>query len=174
MSEENSNPRPAKKRPYNKNRRRYNKKRTGADTSANNADKPRSASSNQENRPKTPNSNRRTGPNKSRNRRTQKPLTPAKLAIKHENLLDQYVQARKKYFHLYGRNNTKQLGKSKKAYELALENLRRFESKLRDWQKEQLKEKIDFYPEDRQFSQTHSLEPQGEQVTFSGDRKSVV
>ena len=50
-----------------------------------------------------------------------------------------------------------------------MEAIRRFETNLKDWQIEVLKEKIDRYPADRQFSATHGLEPKGEEVPFAGD-----
>ena len=40
---------------------------------------------------------------------------------------------------------------------------------LKDWQKEVLDKKLDFYPADRQFTTTHDLEPVGDEVSFEGD-----
>jgi len=165
----NSGPQNRSKKPYNRRRRKNFNNKKSATTSNENKDKQAKPDD-----PKKSNnrsfSNRRRNNNKNRNRnKNQKANTPERLQIKHENLQEQYVQARHKFFHQYGKTSEKQKLKALKNYEKCLEDLRRFESNLRDWQKEALKEKLDFYPEDRQFSSEHDLPKEGEIVSFSGD-----
>ena len=131
-------------------------------------------------RKKTPNRNAATKPgnnrpnnrkrhNQNRNRRP-KTLTPSRILQKYDNLMEQYINARKKFFEIYGRGNNKQLNKVERNYQTALDNLRKFESTLKeDWQKEVLSKKIDAYPADRQFSSEHDLKPQGDEVSFVGE-----
>lgn len=101
--------------------------------------------------------------------RRPKALTPARLLQKYDNLLEQYLIGRRKYFDMHGRANPKQLDKITKNYQTSLKNLRTFEEGLQDWQKEVLKEKINAYPADRQFTSDHSIEPIGDEVSFVGD-----
>ena len=111
-----------------------------------------------------------TGSSKGQNRnRRPKSLTPARILQKYDNLMEQHIVARRKYFEMHGRAQGKQLDKIEANFQKSLDSLRRFEEGLKDWQLEVLKEKIDAYPEDRQFSSTHDLSPKGEEVSFSGE-----
>lgn len=109
---------------------------------------------------------RRGGQNKNRR---PKNLTPARVLQKYDNLLEQHITARKKYFELHARLKGKQLDKIENNLNKTLNDLRNFEKGLKDWQREVLSEKINAYKEDRQYSTTHELEPIGDQVPFSGD-----
>ena len=114
-------------------------------------------------------SNKRKRFSQNKNRRP-KSLTPARITQKYDNLMEQYITARRKYFELHGRSNTKQLGKIEKNYQLALKNLRAFESELKeDWQKEVLHNKIDGLPLDRQYTSDNNIEPVGDVVAFVGE-----
>lgn len=106
--------------------------------------------------------------NINRNRRP-KSLTPARILQKYDNLLDQHIVARRKFYEMHGRAQGRQLDKIESNFEKTLEALRSFERSLKDWQRDVLKQKIDAYPEDRQFSQTHGLEAKGDDVAFSGE-----
>ena len=57
----------------------------------------------------------------------------------------------------------------KRNYDNALKNLRDFEVKLEDWQKEILNKKIDGYPHDREYTTNNGIEPVGDQVSFVGE-----
>jgi len=103
-----------------------------------------------------------------RNRRP-KSLTPAKVLQKYDNLMEQYIVARKKFFELFGRTAGKQLDKVEKTYDTSLKSLREFEVKLEDWQKEVLDKKINTYAEDRDYSTNHDLKPEGDIVSFTGE-----
>ena len=85
------------------------------------------------------------GAKKRRNNANRKPkaLTPAKVLMKYENLMEQYIQTRAKFFDLVGREKKqKQLEKVKRNYDKSLSDLRSYESKLNDWQKEVLDKKL--------------------------------
>ena len=105
----------------------------------------------------------------SKNRRP-KNLTPSRILQKYDNLMEQYITARKKYYDMHGRANPKQFEKIEKNYRTALSNLRSFETDLKeDWQKEVLKSKIDGLPPDRQYTTDHNIEPKGDEVSFVGE-----
>lgn len=110
------------------------------------------------------------GGSKGQNRnRRPKSLTPARILQKYDNLMEQHIVARRKFFEMHGRAQGKQLDKIEANFKKSLDSLRRFEDGLKDWQLEVLKEKIDAYPEDRQYSSAHELSPKGEEVSFSGE-----
>lgn len=107
--------------------------------------------------------------NKSRNRRP-KTLTPARILQKFDNLLEQHLVARKKFFEVHGRFVGKQLEKVEQNYHKTMKALYEYKDGLqKDWQKEVLAPKTDLYPEDRQFTSTHNLEPIGDIVPFEGE-----
>jgi len=104
---------------------------------------------------------------KNKNRRP-KALTPSRILQKYDNLMDQYLTARKKFFDLFGWANQKQVDKVKRNYQTSLNSLRSFETGLNDWQKEVLAKKIDGQPCDRQYTTDHGIEPVGDEVSFVG------
>lgn len=103
-----------------------------------------------------------------KNRRPQK-LTPGRVLLKYQNLMDQYLAAREKFFNVFGFKNAKQVDKAQRNYSMALDNMRNFEKNLEDWQKEILKPQLDAYPEDRQYSTEHDLPQTGDTVSFVGE-----
>lgn len=105
--------------------------------------------------------------NNNRNRRP-KSLTPSRILQKYENLMEQHIIARKKYFEVFGRITGKQFAKVENNFNRTLKAIVDYKNSLKDWQKEVLDKKLDFYPEDRQYSTTHELEPVGDQVEFEG------
>lgn len=102
-----------------------------------------------------------------RNRRP-KSLTPNRVVQKYENLMEQHVIARKKYFEMHGRVSGKQLEKIEKNFNRTLLAIFEFKDSLKPWQKDVLDNKFNLYPEDRQYSRTHDLAPSGEPVDFQG------
>ena len=126
------------------------------------------------------NNNKNNGPNKNNNNRNRnknsqnknrrpKSLTPARIIQKYDNLLEQHIIARKKYFELHARVKGKQLDKIEQNLNKTLHDLRNFESGLKDWQKEVLIQKVDQYAPDRQYSTSREIEPVGDNVSFIGD-----
>lgn len=105
--------------------------------------------------------------NNSKNRRP-KSLSPGRLLQKYDNLLEQHLIARKKFFEMHSRSNDKQLEKLEQNLQKTLEELRNFEVEALDWQKEILATKINPYPEDNQYSVEHQLK-EVEYVPFDGD-----
>ena len=120
------------------------------------------------NNTKKTNSNSRRKGGQNRNRRP-KSLSPIRILQKYDNLMEQYIVARKKFFELFGRANGKQLDKAQSNYDKTLRDLRNFESGLKDWQKEVLQKKVDMYPMDLHYSSLNSIEPKAEMVPFSGE-----
>ena len=155
----NNSSNPAAKKPANKNSRyKKNNKYKG------NKNKPKSASAAPagDNQAPKPNNNPNAKKNNSRNRRP-KTLTPIRIHQKYDNLLEQHLIARKKFYEMHGRLTGKQLEKVKYNYHKTMKSLYEYEKTLpKDWQKDVLKTKLDFYPQDRQFTTTHELEPVGE------------
>lgn len=122
---------------------------------------------NKNSRRKRPGGNKKNFNNK--NRRPKK-LTPSRVIAKYQNCLEQYLTARRKYFDVHGHKNDQQVEKAKRVYAQALKALRDFENGLEeDWQKEVLRDFLAAYPEDRQFSSEHNLEPTGDSVSFVGE-----
>lgn len=113
-----------------------------------------------------------SGANKKRrnNNRKSKPLTAGKMLLKYENLMEQYILARRKFYDLFGREKKeKQLDKAKRNYNKSLEDLRGFETKLSEPHKEILDKKINAYPEDRHYTTSNNIEPVGDIVAFTGN-----
>ncbi len=106
--------------------------------------------------------------NSNRNRRP-KSLTPSRVLQKYENLMEQHAIARKKYFEVFGRITGKQFDKVQQNFNKTLKAIVDYKNSLKDWQKEVLDKKLDFYPPDRQYTTTHELEPVGDEVPFEGD-----
>lgn len=117
---------------------------------------------------KKPGSGSNAKRNSNRNRRP-KSLTPSRVLQKYENLMEQHAIARKKYYEVFGRITGKQFAKVQQNFDKTLKAIVEYKNSLKDWQKEVLDKKLDFYPADRQFSTTHELEPVGDEVSFEGD-----
>lgn len=118
---------------------------------------------------KNNNNNRNRNKNSQNKNRRPKSLTPARIIQKYDNLLEQHITARRKYFELHARVKGKQLDKIEQNFQKTLHDLRNFEAGLKDWQKEVLTQKVDQYAPDRQYSSTHDLEPVGDNVSFVGE-----
>ena len=164
MADENSNNTSSNTKKNNNRRNNKNNryKKNKSQTSTDNKTQEAKASDN-----KAPNSQQKK--NKSRNRRP-KTLTPARILQKYDNLLDQHIVARRKFFEVHGRLTGKQLEKVEHNFNKTLKALYEYRDSLqKDWQKEVLKEIAVLYPEDRQFTTTHELEPIGESVPFEGE-----
>ena len=150
-------PKPKNNKRRNNNRRRnHNKKPGNANNKAVKAD----------------GANKPTNPNKknySKNRRP-KSLTPSRIMQKYDNLMEQYITARGKFYNMFGRNSQKQLAKTEKNYQTSLHNLRKYEVTLQeDWQREVLQNKINGLPEDLQYSTEHNLDRKGDVVSHLGE-----
>lgn len=135
------------KKTNNNKRRRYNNKKKK---------KPSAASSET-----TVNAKEPSNANKNRNRRP-KALSPSKIAQKYDNLVEQNLIARKKYFEMYARAKGQAYQKITGNYMRTLRAVFNFKSTLNEWQQETLDKKLELYPEDNQYTTTHNLPLTGE------------
>lgn len=148
MSEGNSNNKNSsggKKRYYKKNNRNKNRNNKSAN--------PQNKQKSGDNKPTG-----KKSPNKSRNNRRPKSLTPARVMQKYDNLLDQHLIARRKFYEMYGRADKKLLTKLENNFNKTLVDLRQYEHGLKDWQQEVLLKKIDGLPKDTFISGTYGQE----------------
>lgn len=135
-----------------------------------NTNKPSRPNNRNNNRKRPPSANKKRPNNNNNNRnRRNKALSPSRILQKYDNLMEQYIVARKKFFEMFGKDAKKQVEKVERNYNTALKSLRDFEVNLKeDWQKKVLEEKIDAYPADRQYSESREIEPKGDIVAFTG------
>ena len=90
--------------------------------------------------PKPSNTQNAQGPKSASSKsRRPKALTPARILQKYDNLLEQHIVARRKLYEMHGRAQGRQLEKIENNFQTTLEALRRFETGLKDWQREVLK-----------------------------------
>jgi hypothetical protein len=130
---------------------------------------------NNNNQPRNNNNNRGRNNNRryrgNRNRRpSNRVLNSNQVVQKYENLLDQHLINRRKYFEYYDRVDYNQLRKLEDNFYNSIEHLRRFESNLEDWQKDYLKKKTDRYVPDRTYSLNHELDPAAYPVEISDEQ----
>jgi hypothetical protein len=89
-----------------------------------------------------------------------RPLTTNQVLVKYDNLLEQHLITRKKYYEYFNRVDEKQLKKLESNFFQSIEHLRRFESSLEPWQREALeKRKTERYRNDLTYSQNRGLDP---------------
>ncbi len=90
-----------------------------------------SGNSKNRNRNRYRNKNRNSNPNSAN-------AKPGNFIVKYQNILEQYLSVRKKYFELFYRADPKQKNKLERNYENELKKLNDFEAKLNPKQKEEL------------------------------------
>lgn len=105
----------------------------------------------------------------SRGRRSNgRPLTTNQVLVKYDNLLEQHLITRRKYYEFFNRVDERQLYKLEKNFFDSIEHLRRFEASLEPWQREALeKRKTERYRLDHTYSGNHELDPQGGKIEVS-------
>ncbi len=96
-------------------------------------------------------------------------MTPARVLQKYDNLLEQYLIARKKYFEMKGKVSGKQLQKVENNWQKTVKALREYEINTTGWQKETLAQRVNFFPEDRTYTTNNEIEPIGDEVALTGD-----
>ena len=133
--------------------------------------RPQGASGNRGPRPEGQ-SNRPTGPrpqqgnrgqaSSSRNRgRSGRVLTTNQVLVKYDNLLEQHLITRRKYYEYFNRVDDRQLYKLEKNFYDSIEHLRRFEANLEPWQREALeKRKTERYKLDLTYSNNRGWNPE--------------
>jgi DNA-binding transcriptional MocR family regulator len=113
------------------------------------------------------NNNSNNNKNRSNRNRRPKSLTPARIQQKYDNLLEQHVIARRKYYEMHGRAQGKQLQRLEGNFYDTMKAIVDFQSGLKDWQRDVLEKKINMYPEDKLI--TDKYQEQSERVDFVGD-----
>lgn len=94
-------------------------------------------------------------------RRSGRPLTSNQVLIKYDNLLEQHLITRRKYYDYFNRVDDRQLRKLEKNFFASIEQLRRFEANLEPWQRETLeKRKTERYRLDLTYSNNRGWDPE--------------
>jgi hypothetical protein len=89
-----------------------------------------------------------------------RPLTSNQVLVKYDNLLEQHLITRRKYYEYFNRADERQLKKLEKNFFDSIEHLRRFEANLEPWQREVLeKRKTERYKLDLTYSLNRGLDP---------------
>ncbi len=94
-----------------------------------------------------------------RNRYASKLTSIHAVFSKYDNLLENYLNLRSKYFEYFHRDPSKQRTKVINNYFAALEQLRNFTKQLSKYQREQL-EKRNFFRPDHTYSEEHNIDPE--------------
>jgi hypothetical protein len=93
--------------------------------------------------------------------RSGRVLTTNQVLVKYDNLLEQHLVTRKKYYEYFNRVDDRQLLKLEKNFYDSIEHLRRFEASLEPWQREALeKRKTERYRPDLTYSNNRGWDPQ--------------
>jgi hypothetical protein len=88
-------------------------------------------------------------------------LTTNQVLVKYDNLLEQHLITRRKYFEYFNRVDDRQLRKLEKNFFDSIEHLRRFEANLEPWQREALeKRKTERYRLDLTYSNNRGWNPE--------------
>lgn len=100
------------------------------------------------------------GPSRSRRGGSGRVLTTNQVLIKYDNLLEQHLITRKKYYEYFNRVDDRQLYKLEKNFFDSIEHLRRFEYNLEPWQREALEiRKTERYRMDLTYSNNRNWDP---------------
>lgn len=143
----------------NRNRRR----RRGGGGGGGNANRPNNNPSQEaQNRGNQAENRNRAHQGGSRNRsRSGRVLTTNQVLVKYDNLLEQHLITRRKYYEYFNRVDERQLYKLEKNFFDSIEHLRRFESNLEPWQREALeKRKTERYKLDLTYSNNREWNPE--------------
>jgi hypothetical protein len=88
-------------------------------------------------------------------------LTTNQVLVKYDNLLEQHLITRRKYYEYFNRVDDRQLYKLEKNFFDSIEHLRRFEANLEPWQREALeKRKTERYRLDLTYSNNRDWNPE--------------
>lgn len=106
--------------------------------------------------------NRRPPYRRNNNRRSGRPLNSSQILIKYDNLLEQHIINRRKYFEMFYRVDYNQRKKMERNFFASMEQLRNFENSLEEWQKQYLRKKTERYVPDLVYSKNHDLPTEAE------------
>jgi hypothetical protein len=88
-------------------------------------------------------------------------LTTNQVLVKYDNLLEQHLITRRKYYEYFNRVDDRQLYRLEKNFFDSIEHLRRFEANLEPWQREALeKRKTERYRLDLTYSDNRGWNPE--------------
>ena len=88
-------------------------------------------------------------------------LTTNQVLVKYDNLLEQHLITRRKYYEYFNRVDDRQLYRLEKNFYDSIEHLRRFEANLEPWQREALeKRKTERYKLDLTYSNNRGWNPE--------------
>jgi len=93
------------------------------------------------------------------------------VCLKYNNLLEQHLLARKKYFALYHRADPNQKAKLERIYTNTISKLREFERSLTGEKKDVFEKHFHSLKVDHEYSSNHELNPVAEHVSHQGDFK---
>lgn len=97
----------------------------------------------------------------SRRRGNGRVLTSNQVLVKYDNLLEQHLITRRKYYEYFNRVDDRQLRRLEKNFFDSIEHLRRFEANLEPWQREALeKRKTERYKLDLTYSSNRGWNPE--------------
>lgn len=150
--DKNSNSkRPNNKKPNRRRRRKPSKNKSGDN-------KPQIQAKDNSNGPspkkKSNNKNKRRRNNRNNNNNNKKPLKDDEIILKYDNLMEQHLNARKKYFENYHRKDKRRVEKLERNFHKTALDVRAFERRLKPHQFEILEKKIDGYSPDLDYSQS--------------------
>ncbi|TNF00336.1 MAG: hypothetical protein EP326_06610 [Deltaproteobacteria bacterium] len=176
MSEEN-NTRKSDGNSGPRKRNNRNRRRRPSGNKSNNPNNPQAKQTQGQNRSNTGvsaagKSNSNTN-NKKRRRRRRRPsdnLSPLeKLFRKYENLLEQHLVARKKYYEFFHRADPKQKVKLEGNFTRTIKELRDFELSLEGEEKTKFIEKYDSYTLDTTYTSNRAMPIEGDRVETKGE-----
>ena len=144
-------------------RRRYRGNRPGGNAPQGNSQPPKEG---QPRNPAPPRAaqaeNRNRGQQSSSRSRSRggRVLTTNQVLVKYDNLLEQHLITRRKYYEYFNRVDDRQLYRLEKNFFDSIEHLRRFEANLEPWQREALeKRKTERYKLDLTYSDNRGWNP---------------
>lgn len=151
----------------NNRRRRYRGNKPAGGGQGNNPQGGQQAHPNQGQQQHRPNPNQQGqgqsqgggGGNRSR-RPNGRVLTSNQVLVKYDNLLEQHLITRRKYYEYFNRVDERMLYKLEKNFFDSIEHLRSFEARLEPWQREALeKRKTERYRIDSTYSENRGWDP---------------
>ena len=145
---------PAKKKTRRRRRKKPNNNKPKGDSPEAKSAAPKKQGQNPDNK-KSNNRNQ----NKKRKPNNKKPLRDHEIILKYDNLMEQHLIARKKYFENYHRKDKKRVEKLERNFQRTGLDVRAFERRLKPHQFEILEKKIDGYALDLDYSTSSGEQP---------------
>ncbi|WP_372655691.1 hypothetical protein [Halobacteriovorax sp.] len=103
------------------------------------------------------------------NRKGPKLSLEDQVTLKYNNLLEQHLLARRKYYALFHRADPKQKAKLERIYYNTITKLREFERSLTGEKQEIFQKHFNSLKEDHKYSFNHEIDPLAEHVSHQGE-----